>query len=216
MGPTGHVTGIDLSLELLAYAEENAKNSSLSERVSVYEGDINNLSFDDDSFDWVCSVDCAGYAPIEPLPLIKELVRVVQPGGMVAILAWSSEKLLPGYPRLEARLNGTSSGIAPFTTSMKPESHFLRVLGWLRELGLKETRAQTFAGGAYAPLSEDIRSALKSLFQMRWPGVQPELTGEDWAKYQRLCHPESPDFILNQPDYYAFFTYTMFYGKVGK
>jgi ubiquinone/menaquinone biosynthesis C-methylase UbiE len=37
---------------------------------------------------------------------------------------------------------------------------------------------------------------------------------EDWAQYQRLCQPESPDFILNLPDYYAFFTYSMFRGKV--
>jgi hypothetical protein len=25
-----------------------------------------------------------------------------------------------------------------------------------------------------------------------------------------------PDFILNHPDYYAFFTHTMFHGKVAK
>jgi hypothetical protein len=27
---------------------------------------------------------------------------------------------------------------------------------------------------------------------------------------------ESPDFILNLPEYYAFFTYTMFAGRVSK
>jgi len=54
---------------------------------------------------------------------------------------------------------------------------------------------------------------LIALFEMRWPGVESELTQEDWAEYQRLCLPESPDFILNHPDYYAFFTYSMFRGK---
>ncbi len=39
-------------------------------------------------------------------------------------------------------------------------------------------------------------------------------TLEDQAEYQRLCLPESPDFILDHPDYYALFTYSMFHGKV--
>jgi hypothetical protein len=59
-----------------------------------------------------------------------------------------------------------------------------------------------------------MRNALTALLEMRWPGVQSEVTPEDWAQYQRLSEPESPDFILDLPDYYAFFTYTMFQGKV--
>lgn len=216
VGPNGHVTGLDLSPEFLVVAKEIVEKASLSEHISFQEGDVNKLPFDDDTFDWVWSVDCVGYAPLEPLPLVKELARVVKPGGSVAILAWSSEKLLPGYPLLEARVNATSPGIAPFTKGKSPELHLLRALGWLRDAGLEEPTAQTFAGDAYAPLTDDLRNALIALFQMRWPGVGSELTQEDWAEYQRLCLPESPDFILNHPDYYAFFTYSMFHGKVAK
>ena len=157
-----------------------------------------------------------GYAPIEPLPLVKELVRVVKPGGSLAILAWSSEKLLPGHPLLEARLQATSPGIAPFAKGKKPESHFLRALGWFRDAGLAEATVRTLAGDAHAPLTDDLRRALIALFQMRWPEVESELTREDWAEYRRLCLPESADFILNHPDYYAFLTYSMFYGKAAK
>lgn len=105
-------------------------------------------------------------------------------------------------------------GIAPFAAGKKPESRFLRALGWFREVGLQGPTAQTFAGDAYAPLSDDLRRALASLFQMCWLGVKEELARGDWGKYQRLCLPESPDFILNQPDYYAFFTYSFFSGLV--
>ena len=216
MGPNGHVTGLDLSPEFLVYAKEIVKKAGLSEQISFQEGDVNKLPFDDDTFDWVWSVDCVGYAPIEPLPLLKELARVVKPGGSVAILAWSSEKLLPGYPLLEARLNATSSGIAPFTRGKSPELHFLRALGWFRDARIEEPKARTFVGEAYAPLTDDLRKALIALFRMRWPRVESELTQKDRAEYQRLCLPESPDFILNHPDYYAFFTYSMFHGKVAK
>jgi ubiquinone/menaquinone biosynthesis C-methylase UbiE len=216
VGPAGHVTGLDLSPECLAYAEEMVKKAGMSERISFREGDVNKLSFDDDSFDWAWSVDCVGYAPMEPLPLVKELTRVVKPGGSVAILAWSSENLLPGYPLLEARLSATSSGIAPFVVGRRPGSHFLRALGWFRDAGLEEPTAQTFAGDAYAPLSDDLREALTELFAMRWPGAETGLAEEDRAEYRRLCLPESPEFLVNHPDYYAFFTYSMFCGKVAK
>ena len=214
VGPTGHVTGLDLSPELLDYAKKIIQKASLSEQISFQQGHVGKLPFPNDTFDWVLSVDCVGYAPLEPLPLVKELARVVKPGGSVAILVWSSEKLLPGYPLLEARLNATSSGIAPFTKGTSPELHLSRALGWFREAGLKESMARSFAGDAFAPLRDDLRSALIALFQMRWPGVESELTKEDWAAYKRLCLPGSPDFILDHPDYYAFFTYSMFHGKV--
>jgi ubiquinone/menaquinone biosynthesis C-methylase UbiE len=214
VGPGGQVTGLDLSPEYLVYAKDIVKKAGLSEQVSFREGDVNKLPFDDDTFDWAWSADCVGYGPMEPLPLVKELERVVKPGGSVAILAWSSERLLPGHPLLEARLNATSSGMAPFVQGQKPELHFLRALGWFRDAGLEEPTARTFVGDAHAPLAVDLRSALIALFQMRWPGVESELTQEDRVEYQRLCLPESPEFILNHPNYYAFFTYSMFHGKV--
>ena len=204
----GHVTGIDLSPELLVQAREIVMKSNLSQHIFFQEGNVNNLPFDDNSFDWVWSVDT-----IWSERPVKELARVVKPGGTVAIIVWSSQQLLPGYPVLEARLNATSAGIAPFDKGMRPESHFLRALGWLRKAGLVEPKARTLVGDIEAPLSEDAIIALLSLFQMRWEGAQSEITAEDWAEYQRLCQPGSPDFILNLPDYYAFFTYSLFYGK---
>jgi len=215
VGARGHVTGLDLSPELLVYGKEMVNKLGLSERISFREGDVNKLPFDDDTFDWAWSVDCVGYAPMDPLLALNELVRVVKPGGSVAILAWSYEEILPGHPLLEARLKATTAGIAPFSKGKQPELHFLRAIGWFRELGLEEPAVQTFAGDAYAPLSDDQRSALAALFRMRWPGVESELAQEEWAEYQRFCLPESPDFILDHPDYYTFFTYSMFHGKVG-
>ena len=139
---------------------------------------------------------------------------MVKPGGAVAILIWSSQMLLPGFPQLEAHLNATSAGIAPFTGDSRPETHFLRGLGWLRNAGLEELSARTFVGDAHAPLSGELRTALIELLQERWAGAESELTPEDRAEYQRLCLPESPDFILDLPDYYVFWTYSMFQGRV--
>jgi demethylmenaquinone methyltransferase/2-methoxy-6-polyprenyl-1,4-benzoquinol methylase len=218
VGPAGHVTGLDLSPGLLDYAKDVVEEARLSERVSLREGDVRELPFDDDTFDWAWSKDCVAYFPPthEPLPMLRELARVVKPAGTVAILAWSSERLIPGHPLLEARLNATSSGVAPFTKGLKPELHSNLALGWFREVGMAQPIAQTFVGDAHAPLAEGLRSALVALFGMRWSEVESELTPEDWSEYQRLCLPESPDFIVDHPDYYAFFTYSMFRGRVAE
>jgi demethylmenaquinone methyltransferase/2-methoxy-6-polyprenyl-1,4-benzoquinol methylase len=215
VGRAGQVTGLDLSPELLARATEIVGEAGLSKRISFREGDVSTLPFDDGTFDWAWSADCIGYGPhVQPVPLLQELGRVVRPGGTVAILAWSSQMLLPGYPLLEARLNATSSGLAPFTGESRPEAHFHRGLGWFRAAGFEDCSAQTFAGSAHAPLSESMRAALLAILQMRWPDVDAELAERDRAAYRRLCLPGSPDLILDHPDYYAFFTYSMLQARV--
>jgi ubiquinone/menaquinone biosynthesis C-methylase UbiE len=221
VGPAGHVTGLDFSPEFLVHARRAAARAGLSERISFREGDLNHLPFGDFAFDWVWSVDAIWPGPRElgcpaeePLPLVKELARVVKPGGIVAILFWSSHKLLPGYPLLEARLNTTSLVNAPFTKGTRPERHCLRALGWLRAADLKEPTARTFVVGVQSPLAAGSRSAMTTVFQMLWGEAQSEVTAEDWADFERLCQPESPDFLLNLPDYYAFFTYSLFFARV--
>jgi ubiquinone/menaquinone biosynthesis C-methylase UbiE len=216
VGSAGHVTGLDLSPELLVQARRIVGEAGLSDRIAFKEGNVAELPFSDDTFDWAWSMDCVGYLPRDQVSMLLELARVVRPGGRVTILAWSSEQLLPGYPRLEARLSATTMGIAPFAEGMRPGTHFLRALGWFREAGLEKPIAKTFAGDAHAPLTADLRRALEALFEMRWPGVKRELSKEDWTDYKRLCRPESPDYILNQPDYYVFFTYSMFSGLVSE
>ena len=90
----------------------------------------------------------------------------------------------------------------------------MRALGWFGKAGLVEPEARTFAGDVQAPLSDGIRTALISLFQMLWGEPIPAVSPEDWAEYQRLCRPESPDFVLDLPDYIAFYTYSLFRGTV--
>ncbi len=108
VGSSGHVTGLDLSPRLLEHANRLVEQSGLAECVSFREGDMTRMPFADNTFDWLWSADCAGYAPVaDPSRLLNELARVIRPGGTVAILFWSSQMLLPGYPVLEARLNAT-------------------------------------------------------------------------------------------------------------
>ncbi|WP_353852733.1 class I SAM-dependent methyltransferase [Dehalobacter restrictus] len=213
-GSNGHIVGIDTNEEFLEKACSFASDKRLGNRVTFKKADASKLPFQDNTFDWACSMDFIGYGNQDPISLLKEAARVVKPGGLVFILIWSSQMLLSGYPLLEARLNATSSGVAPFKATMPPELHFMRALGWFHQIGFVEPIFRTFVSNISVPLSSEMRIALTELFQMRWGETHLEVSPEDWTEYQRLCHPDSPNFILNVPEYCAFITYSLFYGKV--
>ncbi|UCD94432.1 MAG: class I SAM-dependent methyltransferase [Candidatus Zixiibacteriota bacterium] len=212
--PDGTVTGLDISSKFLTYAGEKAKEAGLAQRITFKQGDINKLPFGDNIFDWVWSADCAGYPIAGTAPPVTELARVIRPGGTLAILGWTSQQLLPGYLELEARLSAPCSMYIPYTAGKKPEAYFQRALGWFLDAGLVRTEAMTFVGNIQAPLHDDAKKAVKMFFEMLWGNVQSKVSPEDWAEYQRLCSMESADCILNLPDYYGFFTYTLFHGSV--
>ncbi len=214
VGTQGHVTGVDILPELLEFGRVLAAKAGLSDRVTFREGEMSALPFDDNAFDWAWSADCVGYPAGDVAPLLAELARVVKPGGIIALVGWTSQQVLPGYSLLEARLNATCSGYIPFLRDKPPEQQFLRALACFRTTGLQDIQARTFIGDVTSPLDTAQRTALVTLFQMLWGERRPEVLPEDWAAYQRLCTPASPDFILNIPDYYAFIALTMFVGQV--
>ncbi|HHS14230.1 MAG TPA: class I SAM-dependent methyltransferase [bacterium] len=214
VGSEGHITGLDISPELLAHAGEIVRAAGLKDRVVFRRGNVTKIPFKDGTFDWVWSSCCAGYSPeLNTPPVYQELTRVIRPGGILALLVWTSERLLPGHPRLEARLQATAAGIAPFTQGSDPNSHFMRIPVRLRRAGLEEIRACTIAGEVLAPLSGETRRAMETLFDMRWKDAEAGLNTEDKALFQRLCRPDSPEWLINDPDYYGFYTCTLFWGR---
>lgn len=212
VGSDGCVTGLDISTEILGIGRKIIEDAGMSRCVSLRQGDVASLPFDSETFDWALSIDGVGYGPGNTLHLLDEMKRVVKSGGMIAVAAWSSEMLLPGYPEFEARLGATTPGIAPFVKGKSPELHLTRTLGQFRKLGLTETEVKTYAGSVFAPLDSTSRRALEALFEMRWPNVESELTAPEINEFRRLCKPDSPDYILNVPEYYAYFTYSLFKG----
>jgi SAM-dependent methyltransferase len=75
------VTGIDASEALLTHARRRVPGAP------IVQGEIEDLPFDDDSFDVVTGFNSFQYAA-HPVAALAESVRVVAPGGRVLLLTW--------------------------------------------------------------------------------------------------------------------------------
>lgn len=220
VSPHGRIIGLDICREGLFRARASSARAGLADRLTFLQGDLRCLPFEDHAFDWAWCADSLwpgpqslGFLGMDPLPILRELVRVVRPGGLIAILFWSSQRLLPGHPFLEARLNATRAASYPFQEAWGTRAHILSAPLWLGEAGLKEIRGRTFAADVQAPTDGRTRDDLAACFQMLWGKAAEELSDGDRKQFERLCLQESPDFIAGRPEYYAFITYTLFTGR---
>jgi SAM-dependent methyltransferase len=85
-----HVTGLDLTPELLERARENSRIAGME--IDWHEGDVEKLPFDDAAFDAVLSQFGHIFAP-RPEVAIAEMLRVLKPGGTIAFSTWPPELL---------------------------------------------------------------------------------------------------------------------------
>ena len=93
VGSEGSVVGIDLAESMLAVATRKAKALGM-QHVTFRTGDATTLSFDAGSFDAVISRFCLMFLPEIPKAL-KEILRVLKPGGYVAAAVWSAPEKNP-------------------------------------------------------------------------------------------------------------------------
>ena len=216
VGPGGNVTGLDISPENLAVARELLDKSPVSDRVNYKKGDLHHLPFEDDTFDWAwCADTLWPMSPsAKPVESIKELARVVRPGGTIALVYWSNQSMLLGHPVLEAHLNLAFSATTPYLSSIRPHLHFLRAQEWMKAAGLERPAVSTFVAEIKGPLDPEMREAMAFFYSMFWGNLESKLSADDWKEYLRFCEPDSKDFVANNPDYYGFITYTLFRGHV--
>lgn len=97
VGPSGEVTGLDFSQNMLNVGIEKVKSLGLKQ-VNLIHGNAMELPFPDNSFDYVTIGFGLRNVP-DYLQVLKEMNRVLKPGG-IAVCLETSQPTLAGYKQL--------------------------------------------------------------------------------------------------------------------
>jgi ubiquinone/menaquinone biosynthesis C-methylase UbiE len=97
VGSKGSVVGVDLAARLLDRARAKAKARGLS-NVEFRLADMTSLGYPNDHFDAVVSVFSIFFVP-DMEGLVRELWRMVRPGGKLAVTTWGPRIFEPAYSR---------------------------------------------------------------------------------------------------------------------
>ena len=102
VGPNGFVIGVDLSSRLLDCARAKATARGLT-NVEFRLADMTALGFPDRRFDAVVSVFSIFFVP-DMEDLVRELWRMVRPGGRLAVTTWGPRIFEPAYSRWQSAI----------------------------------------------------------------------------------------------------------------
>jgi ubiquinone/menaquinone biosynthesis C-methylase UbiE len=93
VGDSGRVIGADLAESLLELGRAKARQQGLR-NIEFLRGDCENLGFPDDSFDAIVCVFGIFFVP-DMEGAIRELCRMLKPGGKLAITSWGKQVFEP-------------------------------------------------------------------------------------------------------------------------
>jgi SAM-dependent methyltransferase len=209
VGPSGSVVGVDLSAGYLELARANAASGSSEPgaRVRFQIGDIASLPFDDNTFDLVWCAQSM-YSLPDPLGALRELRRVVRPGGAVAVFENDTlhQIVVPWPAELElavrqAQLRALAAR-APTTAK-----YFIGrdLCGTFADAGLENCFVTPYTSIRHAPLSDDERTYLAWYFDDLSARARPYLEPDTGAWFERLLDPASEDYLLDQPNFYVIY-----------
>lgn len=111
------VKGLDLAPALVAEARRNA--ALIDSPVEFTEGDAENLPYRDGEFDVVLSQFGHMFAP-RPDVAVREMLRVLKPGGRIAFSTWPPELVIGRLFALTGRYMPPPAGVVPPGTWGEP------------------------------------------------------------------------------------------------
>ena len=145
VGPSGTVTGLDPNPGMLAVAREQAPE------VDWQEGAAESLPFPDQHFDAVVSQFGLMFFQ-NRVAALREMLRVLKPGGCLAIAVWDAVENIPGFwtqLKLIERLAGPAAAeasAAPFVLGDRAT-----LAGLFQEAGADSAEISTVRGQATFP-----------------------------------------------------------------
>lgn len=181
---SGKVFGVDQSPLFIDAADKFARDESIIDRVDFRVGDAHKLAFPATTFDAVIAHTLISHVT-DPATVLREMVRVVRPGGMVVIFDGDYASLTYAYPDHEF---GHQVDVALSTVTFNNPRIMRELPQMLPELGLTMSAAW---GDAVAEIG--YGSFFKSFAEIYAPfvvkaGIFSAETMDTWlaAQYQAM------------------------------
>ncbi|MBX6394509.1 MAG: class I SAM-dependent methyltransferase, partial [Alicyclobacillaceae bacterium] len=160
VGPEGRVVGLDFCREMLEVAREKVAREGVGRQTVLVLGDAMDLPYADDTFDYA-TIGFALRNVKDYRHVLREMTRVVKPGGQVVSLELSKPtwepfrtiyyvyfyKIMPFFARF---LVGDHLPYSYLPHSLTDFPGAEELAGVFREVGLVDVRFWRFSGGVAA------------------------------------------------------------------
>jgi ubiquinone/menaquinone biosynthesis C-methylase UbiE len=150
VGPQGRVVGVDLAERLLSIARKKAESRGLA-NVEFRAGDMAQLGYPDGHFDAVVSVFSIFFVE-DMVKQLRELWRMVRPGGELAITTWGPRMFEPGTTHWWTAVRAVRPDLVPAVSPWSRITEPPAVRDLLREEGISDVEI----------VAEDGRQRLRS------------------------------------------------------
>lgn len=205
IGADGGITALDFEARNVEMVQARVEQQwNLACPVEAVEGSVADLPFDDGSFDGIWCANTVAYLTEEDFELaLSEFRRVVRPGGLVAIKDFyiGFDSFQPAPLGIWGRQIEAAAGQGMSNARWALNSWNLHRM--LEHAGFVDVRQSGFLVERRAPLDEYNHAHLTGLLGLLH-SLAPsfDLSDEDQAWWASAANPESPEFILNHPDFY--------------
>jgi demethylmenaquinone methyltransferase / 2-methoxy-6-polyprenyl-1,4-benzoquinol methylase len=151
------VIGVDISTGMLDMGRVKIREQKLESRIELLEGDSENLPFEENKFDAITVA--FGVRNFENLELgLREIKRVLKPGGMLVVLEFSKPRafpfkqlynfyfksILPGVGRMVSADKAAYTYLPASVEAFPDGNDFIQVL---QRVGFNETQCRTLTFG---------------------------------------------------------------------
>ena len=201
LGPSGSISAFDLAPDNIATVERRIDNGEFAAPVAARVASLTSLPYQDEEFDAVWCANALEYLDDQQLTIaLAEFVRVLRPGGMVAIKDADPGLWLfsPGDPTLLWRAWEAGSRVAVnFRGTLRARTMRRR----LDQAGLTDTWQRATLSEIWAPLQPVQRQYIAG--QLTQIGALAERAGvpqADLAFWHAQRDPDAPEHLANHPD----------------
>jgi ubiquinone/menaquinone biosynthesis C-methylase UbiE len=200
----GSVVAADLSPAFLRLARRvYTRGRRPAAPVEFVSADAYALPFPDDSFDAVwCAQSLITFAD-DPVTALREMRRVVRPGGAVAVLENDEfHHVLVNWPvglELAVQQAVAAAAVAKYggPAKLSPARGLRRLFG---AAGLTPVWKRTYAADRTAPFDRRATTFLAGHLAETRRLIAPHLSADALAAFDRFADPDGPESVFRRPD----------------